>query len=193
MRIPIRRLRIPKEEYTLSAPLYPVNGMLGRNAGGGLSLKWFRENFAAELSYKEMDERADEIPIGSDGLLYLPYLMGERTPHLDPFARGVFFGISAMHKKEHFMRAVMEGVAFSLRDCLEILRANRIAINEMAVVGGGSRSAVWSEMLSGVYNMSVKPLDSEGAAFGAAVLAGVAAGVYKSVENACEEPGTLPE
>lgn len=161
--------------------------VMGVTQAAGLSLKWFRENFAAELSYKEIDERANKIPIGSERLLYLPYLMGERTPHLDPFARGVFFGISAMHKREHFMRAVMEGVAFSLRDCLEVLKENSIEINEMAVVGGGSRSAVWNEMLSGVYNMSVRPLNSEGAAFGAAVLAGVAAGVYKSVETACDK------
>ena len=85
------------------------------------------------------------------------------------------------------MRAVMEVVAFSLRDCFEFLKENSIAINEMAVVGGGSRSAVWGKMLSGVYNMSVRPLNSEGAAFGAAILAGVAAGVYKSVETACDK------
>lgn len=161
--------------------------VMGVTQAAGLSLKWFRENFAAELSYREIDERVNKIPIGSERLLYLPYLMGERTPHIDPFARGVFFGISAMHRKEHFMRAVMEGVAFSLRDCFEVLKENNIVINEMAVVGGGSRSAVWGEMLSGVYNMSVRPLDSEGAAFGAAILAGVAAEVYKSVETACNK------
>lgn len=161
--------------------------VMGVTQAAGLSLKWFRENFAAELSYREIDERVNKIPIGSERLLYLPYLMGERTPHLDPFARGVFFGISAMHRKEHFMRAVMEGVAFSLRDCFEVLKENNIVINEMTVVGGGSRSAVWGEMLSGVYNMSVRPLNSEGAAFGAAILAGVAAGVYKSVKTACDK------
>lgn len=161
--------------------------VMGVTQAAGLSLKWFRENFAAELSYGEIDERVNKIPIGSERLLYLPYLMGERTPHLDPFARGVFFGISAMHKREHFMRAVMEGVAFSLKDCLEVLKENNIEINEMAVVGGGSRSAVWGEMLSSVYNMPVRPLNSEGAAFGAAILAGVAAGVYKSVETACDK------
>ncbi len=161
--------------------------VMGVTQAAGLSLKWFRENFAAELSYREIDERVNKIPIGSERLLYLPYLMGERTPHLDPFARGVFFGISAMHKREHFMRAVMEGVAFSLRDCFEVLKENNIEINEMAVVGGGSRSAVWGEMLSGVYNMPVRPLNSEGAAFGAAILAGVVAGVYKSVETACDK------
>lgn len=108
--------------------------VMGVTQAAGLSLKWFRENFAAELSYKEIDERANKIPIGSERLLYLPYLMGERTPHLDPFARGVFFGISAMHKREHFMRAVMEGVAFSLRDCLEVLKENSIEINEMLIL-----------------------------------------------------------
>ena len=144
--------------------------VMGVTQAAGLSLKWFKENFAAELSYREIDERVNKIPILSERLLYLPYLMGERTPHLDPFARGVFFGIFAMHRKEHFMRAVMEGVAFSLRDCFEVLKENNIVINEMAVVGGGSRSAVWGEMLSGVYNMSVRPLNSEGAAFGAAFL-----------------------
>jgi xylulokinase len=103
---------------------------MGVTQGAGLSLKWFRDNFCMEEKetarlmevneYYLMDKEAETVRIGADRLLYLPYLMGERTPHLDPNARGMFFGLSAMHTKKHLLRAVMEGVAYSLRDCQEI-------------------------------------------------------------------------
>lgn len=162
--------------------------VMGVTQAAGLSLKWFKENFANNISYHEMDEMAKSVPPGAEGLLYLPYLMGERTPHLDPNARGVFFGISAMHEKKHFVRAVMEGVAYSLRDCTEVLKEMHIPIDNMLVVGGGAKSALWREIMAGVYGMPVQLMSSqEGAAYGAAILGGVAANVYTTVESACEK------
>lgn len=161
---------------------------MGVTQAAGLSLKWFRDNFAKELSYSEIDDEVKNVPIGTEKLWYLPYLMGERTPHLDPDARGVFFGISAMHKKAHFLRAVMEGVTYSLRDCLEIFMENNIAVDDMTAVGGGAKSEVWREMLASVFEAPIKTLrSSESAALGAAILAGVAAGVYDDVESACDK------
>ena len=129
----------------------------------------------------------EQLPIGSEKLLYLPYLMGERTPILDPNARGVFFGLSAMHTRAHLARAVMEGVSYSLRDCLEILEEMKIKVSRMTLCGGGSKSSLWRQMLSDVYGMPVGILPSnEGAALGAAILGGCAAGVYSSVEQGCQ-------
>lgn len=162
--------------------------VMGVTQGAGLSLKWFRTNFAESLSYKEIDELASEVKIGAESLIYLPYLMGERTPHLDPNARGVFFGISAMHEKKHFLRAVMEGVTYSLRDCLEVLKEMDIPLSDMVAVGGGGTSALWREMLCGTFNLPVKTIEAgEGPALGVAILAGVGTGIYPSVEDACRK------
>ena len=128
------------------------------------------------------------MPIGADDLLYLPYLMGERSPILDARSRGVFFGLSAIHTKEHMARAVMEGVAYSLYDCLEVLRENGIACSDMALCGGGAKSDFWRTMFADVYGVPVKRMQSaEGAVLGAAILGGCAAGVYASVEEGCEK------
>lgn len=161
--------------------------IMGVTQAAGLSLKWFRENFTKDLSYADIDESVKKVPVGAEKLLYLPYLMGERTPHLDSNARGVFFGISAIHKREHFLRSIMEGVSYSLRDCLEVLKENNVNVKDMTVIGGGSKSGVWKEMLSGVFNLPVKTSNcSDGAALGAAILAGVGVGIYESIDAACE-------
>ena len=171
--------------------------IMGVTQGAGLSLKWFRDNFCgaeketAKLmgvdEYYLMDKEAETIPIGADRLLYLPYLMGERTPHLDPDARGVFFGLSAVNNKKHMLRAVMEGVAYSLRDCVEICREMNINVSDMMACGGGGTSPLWRQMLADLYNCSVKTASSkEGPALGVAILAFVGAGVYKSVPEACK-------
>lgn len=160
--------------------------VMGVTQGAGLSLKWFRTNFAPELSYKEVDELAEQAPIGAEKLIYLPYLMGERTPHLDPNARGVFVGMSAMHEKKHFLRAVMEGVTYSLRDCVEVLKEMGISLSDMVAVGGGGTSSLWRHMLSDTFNVPVRTIEAgEGAALGVAILAGVGTGIYPSVEEAC--------
>jgi xylulokinase len=156
--------------------------VMGVTQAAGLSLQWFRNNFAGEFSYAEADELAADVPVGAERLLYLPYLMGERTPHLDPNARGVFFGMSAMHEKKHFLRAVMEGVSYSLRDCVEVLKTMDISVSDMVATGGGGKSRLWREMLAGVFNIPVKTIASkEGPALGVAILAGVGTGVYESV------------
>ncbi|MBR1591458.1 MAG: xylulokinase [Ruminococcus sp.] len=170
--------------------------VMGVTQGAGLSLKWFRDNFCmseketAKLmgvdEYYLMDRQAENVPIGANRLLYLPYLMGERTPHLDPDARGVFFGLSAVHTRRDMLRAVMEGVAYSLRDCVEVFREMNINVNDMTACGGGGTSPLWRSMLADLYNCEVKTASSkEGPALGAAILALVGAGIYTSVPEAC--------
>ena len=170
--------------------------VMGVTQGAGLSLKWYRDNFCqAEMEtakgmgkdpYFLMDQHAERVPIGCNKLLYLPYLMGERTPHLDPDCRGVFFGLSAIHTKYDMLRAVMEGVTFSQRDSVEILREMGVDLKEMLACGGGGSSPLWRQMLADTFNCEVKTVVSkEGPALGVAILAGVGAGIYKSVEEGC--------
>jgi len=163
----------------------------------GLSLKWLRDNFflqeietARHLEkdpYIIMDEQASLVPPGANGLIYLPYLMGERTPHLDAYARGVFFGISAKHTKRDFLRAVMEGVVYAMTDCLDIIRGMGIEINEVRASGGGGKSSLWRQMQADMFNSTIKCMNSsEGPALGAAILAMAGTGEYSSVEEACD-------
>ena len=170
--------------------------VMGVTQGAGLSLKWYRDNFCqAEMEtakgmgkdpYFLMDQQAERVPIGCNKLLYLPYLMGERTPHLDPDCRGVFFGLSAIHTKYDMLRAVMEGVTFSQRDSVEILREMGVDLKEMLACGGGGSSPLWRQMLADTFNCEVKTVVSkEGPALGVAILAGVGAGIYKSVGEGC--------
>ncbi|MDL2292991.1 xylulokinase, partial [Ruminococcaceae bacterium OttesenSCG-928-D13] len=165
-------------------------------AAGG-SLQWFRNNFcAAEMQVAEglsqdpyvlMDQQAACIPIGADRLLFLPYIMGERSPLLDPDARGVFFGLSGVHTRQHLLRAVMEGVVYSQRECLDVLREMQVPFTEMLATGGGGRSGLWRQMMADLYSCPVVTVQNkEGPALGAAILAGVGAGLYKSVPAACE-------
>ena len=134
-----------------------------------------------------MDQEAEQSPVGSNGLYYLPYLMGERTPHLDSNARGVFFGLSAMHTKKDLIRAVLEGVAFSLRDCLELLQEMNVCPNQMLVCGGGANSPLWRSIFADVFSMPLTAASpQQGAALGAAILAGVGTDRYSSVEKACD-------
>ncbi|MGN0665775.1 MAG: xylulokinase [Huintestinicola sp.] len=171
--------------------------VMGVTQAAGLSLKWFRDNFCGSEKeaakymgideYELMNKEAANVPIGSNRLLYLPYLMGERTPHLDPNARGMFFGLSAMHTKKDMLRAVMEGVAYSLRDCVEICREMNINVSDMMACGGGGSSPLWRQILADLYACPVKTAASkEGPALGVAILALVGAGVYESVPAACE-------
>ncbi|MDR0196783.1 MAG: xylulokinase [Oscillospiraceae bacterium] len=171
--------------------------VMGVTQSAGLSLKWFRDNFcwgemetALQMGvdpYYLTDKAAETVPIGSNRLLYLPYLNGERTPHLDPNARGVFFGLSSMHKKRDMLRAVMEGVAFSMRDCAEVMREMGISVSDMMACGGGGTSPMWRQMLADLYGCPVKTtLNKEGPALGVALLAAVNAGMYSSVPEACD-------
>lgn len=160
----------------------------GVTQGAGLSLKWFRENFGEGKSYDELVDEAAKIPSGADGAIWLPYLMGERTPHLDAKARAAFIGLTASHTKAHLARAVLEGVAFSLRDSLEIFKESGAEISSIRLGGGGAKSALWRQIQADIYGNTVETIEAdEGAAFGAAILAGVGAGAWSSVDEACEK------
>ena len=168
--------------------------VMGVTQSAGLSVNWFKNNIANEFSYKEIDERCEELPIGSDKLMYLPYLMGERTPILDSSARGVFFGLSARHTKMNMARAVMEGVSYSLMSCMDVLKEMNISVSDMALCGGGAKSNFWKKMMADVYGISLKIMKSEeGPALGAAILAGCAAGIYGSVAEGCEKAVKIKE
>lgn len=170
--------------------------IMGVTQAAGLSLKWFRDNFCieekrtAELMeidpYVLMDKEAEKAGPGSGGIIYLPYLMGERTPHLDPDARGVFFGLTAKNGKPDMIRAILEGVAFSLKDCLEIIKEMGVDVKDVRVSGGGGRSPLWRQLQADIFETAITTVNSsEGPALGAAILAGVGSGVYGSVREAC--------
>lgn len=164
--------------------------------GAGLSFRWFRDNFAAsEMEqakasgkdpYELLTAEAATAPAGCEGLLYLPYLMGERTPHLDPLARGVFFGLTARHTRAHMIRAILEGVAFSLRDGLEIFQEMGVPSAQIRASGGGGRSPLWRQIQADVFNREMVTINAtEGSAYGAALLAATGTGGFASVEEAC--------
>ena len=160
--------------------------VMGVTNGAGLSLRWFRDTFAPGADYDQLTAEAAKAPPGSDGLLWAPYLFGERTPHLDPQARAAFVGITASHTRAHCVRAVMEGVAFSLRDTFSLFSDLKIPVARIRLGGGGARSPLWQQIQADVYGHSVELLAAdEGGAFGAALLAGVAIGAWPSVEAAC--------
>ena len=170
--------------------------VMGVTQSAGLSLKWFRDNLCwSEMEtalnmgvdpYYLTDKEAMEVPIGANRLIYLPYLNGERTPHLDPNCRGSFVGLSTMHKKRDMIRAVMEGVSYSLRDCVEVIREMQINVTDMMACGGGGSSPLWRQMLADLYACPVKTTQNkEGPALGVALLAAVGAGIYSTVPEAC--------
>jgi xylulokinase len=161
--------------------------VMGVTQGAGLSLRWFRDQFCPGLSYDALMKEAAESPAGADGLLWAPYLMGERTPHLDPKARGALVGLTAQHTRAHVIRAILEGVAFSLRDTFTIFRDLSVPVKSIRLGGGGARSPLWQQIQADIDGMRVDLVAAEeGAAYGAALLAGIGAGVWRSVESACE-------
>ncbi|MGZ5295129.1 MAG: xylulokinase [Actinomycetota bacterium] len=151
------------------------------------SLRWYRDALAPGVGFDELVDEASGVPAGSDGLLFLPYLTGERTPHPDPLARGAFVGLTVNHGRAHLTRAVLEGVAFGLRDSLELMRAVGLAPStEIRATGGGIRSGLWRQVLADVLGARIVTTSTaEGAAQGAATLAAVGAGWFPSVEDAC--------
>ncbi len=153
------------------------------------SLRWFHDTLAPDTSYDDLTDAAASIPAGSEGLFFLPYLTGERTPHPDPLARGAFIGLTVRHTQAHMARAVMEGVAFGLRDSFELMKQAGLAqVSEVRASGGGTKSGVWRQILADVLQAEITSVNTaEGAAFGAAVLAAVGGGVYPDVPTACAE------
>ena len=164
----------------------------------GLSLKWFRDTFCesekaqaaadGQEVYDLLTAKAKEVPIGANRLIYLPYLMGERSPILDVNSRGVFFGLSAIHTKYDMLRAVMEGVIYSQRHCLDVLREMQVAPKQLRACGGGAASPLWRQMLADVCSCAVvTAVSTEGGSFGAAILAFVGTGVFDDVRTACDK------
>ncbi len=171
--------------------------MMGVTLAAGGSFRWFRDTLGHDektvgtLSsvdpYEILTKEAEGAPAGCEGLIYLPYLSGERTPYPDPNARGTFFGLTLRHDKRHLVRAILEGVAYSLRDSLEIFRQLGVPIRQVRASGGGARSLVWRQILADVFGTELVTINvSDGAPFGAALLAGVGTGIYDNVPQACQ-------
>lgn len=155
------------------------------SAGG--SLRWFRDALGGGLSYDELTNEAADVEAGCEGLLFLPYLTGERTPHADPNARGAFAGLTVRHSRAHLARAVIEGVSFGLRDSLELMRGLGLAPGQVRVSGGGAKSALWRQILADVLNVEIVTVNSrEGAAYGGAMLAAVGVQAFPDVHAAAE-------
>jgi xylulokinase len=178
--------------------------LMGVTQAAGLSLRWLRdqiglpemaiERFSELDAYELLDREAATAPAGSEGLIFLPYLQGERTPHLDASAKGGWIGLTASHTRRHLIRAVLEGVAFSLKDCFTIIGQQGLPIDQVRATGGGARSRLWRQIIADVLGIELVTTNSaEGPAFGAALLAGVASGVYPSVEEACRRVVSIEE
>ena len=156
--------------------------LMGVVLSAGNAMRWLRDVLLEGGSYETLTAEAEDVPPGSDGLYFLPYLTGERTPHNDSAARGVFFGLHLGHTRAHMVRAVMEGVCFALRDSLELMRPFAEEIGQIRAIGGGARSRLWRQMQADVFGASVAGMgDGGGPAYGAAALAAVGAGMFDSV------------
>jgi xylulokinase len=160
--------------------------VMGVTQSAGLSLHWLRGTFFAGQSYDALSEGAMTVPVGSEGLEWAPYLLGERTPHLDPEVRAAFVGVSVQHTGAHFVRAVLEGVAYSLQDTFTLFRDLGIPVAAIRLGGGGARGTLWRKIQAGIYGQAVEVLTAEeGGAFGCALMAGVGAGHWKNLDEAC--------
>jgi xylulokinase len=160
--------------------------VMGVTQAAGLSLQWVRNQIAPGSSYDELMVEAASAPAGSQGLFWLPYLMGERAPHLDPQARGGWIGLTARHSRADLIRAAIEGVSYSQKDCLDIVEGLDIEVSSVRASGGGARSPLWRQILADVFGKRVASLEThEGSAYGAALLALVGTGEYGSVPEAC--------
>ena len=176
----------------LHAFCHAVPGMwhfMGVMLSAAGSLQWYRDTLAPGVSFDELLKPAETISAGSEGLFFLPYLSGERTPYPDPLARGAFAGLTLRHTQAHMTRAVLEGVAFGLKDCFELIRnAGLGKITQVRASGGGTKGALWRQILADVLESELVTVNTaEGAAFGAALLAGVGLGVWKDVPTACKK------
>ncbi len=174
--------------------------VMGVTQAAGLSLRWFRDQFGVGGAkeggdpYELLTLEAEKVASGADGLLWAPYLMGERTPHLDPSARGALVGLTASHTRGHVVRAILEGVAFSLQDSFTLFAQMGVPVKQIRLGGGGARSALWRQIQADVYGHEVEIVEAEeGAAYGAALLAGVGAGIWRSVDEACDSAVRVAE
>jgi xylulokinase len=162
------------------------------------SLQWYRDNLAPDMTYDNLISEAGNIPQGAEGLVFLPYLTGERSPYPDPLARGAFVGLTSRHTRGHMTRAVLEGVCFGLKDCLELLCDAGVRPQAIRVSGGGTRNPLWRQLIADILNIKIETVSSEeGAAFGASILSAVGFGAFSNVVEACNKlivrtGGTLP-
>ena len=197
--VPISKpARDPKGRvHTFNHSVPNVWYLMGVMQAAGLSLKWFRDEMSASEktvaircgrdAYEYLCEEASKIKPGAEGLFWLPYLNGERTPHLDSNAKGVLFGVTARHTRAHFIRAILEGVVFGLRDGFEIIKSLKVPIKQIRLTGGGAKSPLWRQIQADVFNHQVVTINvDEGPAFGAAIIAGVGVGVYSSFKEASD-------
>lgn len=152
------------------------------------SLRWYRDTVAPGTDFPDLIAEAENVPAGADGLLFLPYLTGERTPHPDPNVRGSFVGLTVRHGRPQMTRAVLEGVAFGLRDNFNLMRRAGLPLpDQVRISGGGARSPIWRQIIADILNTELVTVNTtEGAAFGAALLAAVGTGVWSSVDAACD-------
>ena len=172
--------------------------MMGVMLSAGGAYRWFRDTIAhremAEAAangvdpYELLGQEAESAPVGSEGLIFLPYLTGERTPHADANAKANFFGLTLRHQRSHLVRSVMEGVTYGMRDSLELIRDLGTTVDQIYATGGGAKSALWRQMQADIYQAEIVTINiAEGPAFGAAILAGVGTGIYPSVESATDQ------
>jgi len=160
--------------------------VMGVTQGAGLSLQWLRNQLAPGTDYDALTAEAAQSPAGAQGLFWLPYLMGERTPHLDATARGGWIGLTARHTRADLIRSVIEGVSYSQRDCLDVIEELGVTVNSVRASGGGAKSAFWRRLLADILNKRVVTLETqEGSAYGAALLALAGTGAYGSVPEVC--------
>ncbi len=171
--------------------------LMGVTLSAAGAYKWYHDTFGASdkisekykklKGYELLNKQAEASSPGSKGLIFLPYLSGERTPHADPYARGVFFGLSYLHDQGHFARSVMEGISYSQYDCLSLMKELGITSDKIVLFGGGARSILWRRIISDIFRTRIVTLNvEEGPSYGAAILAGVGAGIYKNVEEATD-------
>jgi xylulokinase len=159
--------------------------VMGVTQGAGLSLQWFRNQLAPGVDYDALTAEAAQAPAGSQGLFWLPYLMGERTPHLDAVARGGWIGLTASHKRADLIRSLLEGVSYSQKDCLDIIENMGVPLESVRLSGGGARSTFWRQMFADVFGKRTVVLDTqEGSAYGVALLAMVGTGEFSTVTEA---------
>jgi xylulokinase len=160
--------------------------VMGVTQGAGLSLQWFRNQLAPGTAYDELMKEAEQSPAGAQGLFWLPYLMGERTPHLDATARGGWIGLTNSHRRADLIRSIIEGVSYSQRDCLDIVAGLGVPLNSVRASGGGAKSPFWRQLLADILGKRVVTLETqEGSAYGAALLALAGTGEYSSVPDVC--------
>jgi xylulokinase len=161
--------------------------IMGAMLSAGLSLAWLRDNVLRADSFQVLADAASKIEPSAEGLFFLPYLTGERTPHMDPQAKAAFAGLTLRHTQEHMIRAVMEGVIFSLRESIELIKQLNLPVEQVVASGGAVNHPLWLQLQADIFNLGIRRTKTkEAAALGAALMAGVGIGIYKRIEDACE-------